>query len=185
MALGYSLFRMVPFLSTMGQTAYKSLTQSFNWLKSKAYMSFYLLRTTGTLCHSRTPLVLAIIYLTTTVGLDQALDPCIFLIMTLGGMDTYVRQFGLQTHDEFYTNPSILTSFLNYTTQVVSRYVNSPSVFSYELANDARYVMAYISEPLSSIHFIQVQLYLASICYLHDRNDHGLACNGSCAHPQH
>ncbi|KAG1905655.1 glycoside hydrolase family 5 protein [Suillus fuscotomentosus] len=66
------------------------------------------------------------------------LDPCIFLIMTLGGMDTYVRQFGLQTHDEFYTNPSVLTSFLNYTTQVVSRYVNSPSVFSYELANDAR-----------------------------------------------
>ncbi|KAG2111540.1 glycoside hydrolase family 5 protein [Suillus discolor] len=61
-----------------------------------------------------------------------------YLSNNYGGMDTYVRQFGLQTHDQFYTNPSVLTSFLNYTTQVVSRYVNSPSVFSYELANDAR-----------------------------------------------
>ncbi|KAG1890996.1 glycoside hydrolase family 5 protein [Suillus subluteus] len=61
-----------------------------------------------------------------------------YLSNNYGGMDLYVQQFGLQTHDQFYTNPSILTSFMNYTTQVVSRYVNSPSVFSYELANDPR-----------------------------------------------
>ncbi|OAX44646.1 glycoside hydrolase family 5 protein, partial [Rhizopogon vinicolor AM-OR11-026] len=61
-----------------------------------------------------------------------------FLSNNYGGMDLYVRQFGLETHDQFYTNDSILTSFMNYTTQVVSRYVNSPSIFSYELANDAR-----------------------------------------------
>ncbi|KAG1827299.1 glycoside hydrolase superfamily [Suillus subaureus] len=61
-----------------------------------------------------------------------------YLSNNYGGMDLYVRQFGLQNHDQFYTNSSILTSFMNYTTQVVSRYVNSPSVFSYELANDPR-----------------------------------------------
>lgn len=61
-----------------------------------------------------------------------------YLSNNYGGMDLYVSQFGLQTHDQFYTSPTILSSFLNYTTQVVSRYVNSPSVFSYELANDAR-----------------------------------------------
>jgi mannan endo-1,4-beta-mannosidase len=61
-----------------------------------------------------------------------------YLSNNYGGMDLYVQQFGLQTHDQFYTDSSILTSFLNYTTQVVSRYVNSPSVFSYELANDPR-----------------------------------------------
>ncbi|KAJ8589720.1 glycoside hydrolase [Rhizopogon salebrosus TDB-379] len=61
-----------------------------------------------------------------------------YLSNNYGGMDLYVRQFGLDTHDQFYTNESILTSFMNYTTQVVSRYVNSPSIFSYELANDAR-----------------------------------------------
>lgn len=72
------------------------------------------------------------------VPLSNTTRPRNYLSNNYGGMDTYVRQFGQQTHDQFYTNPSILTSFLNYTTQVVSRYVNSPSVFSYELANDAR-----------------------------------------------
>jgi len=54
-------------------------------------------------------------------------------------MDLYVRQFGLETHDQFYTNPSVLSTFMNFTTQVVSRYVNSPAVFSWELANDPRF----------------------------------------------
>ncbi|KAG2349908.1 glycoside hydrolase family 5 protein [Suillus weaverae] len=72
-----------------------------------------------------------------TPGTNNTL-PRNYLSNNYGGMDLYVRQFGLQTHDQFYTNPSILASFMNYTTQVVSRYVNSPSVFSYELANDPR-----------------------------------------------
>ncbi|KAG1873230.1 glycoside hydrolase family 5 protein [Suillus subluteus] len=55
-----------------------------------------------------------------------------------GGMDLYVRQFGLQDHDEFYTNNNILTAFQNFTKQIVLRYINSPAVFSWELANDAR-----------------------------------------------
>lgn len=56
----------------------------------------------------------------------------------VGGMDLYVRQFGLATHDQFYTNPAILSAFMNFTTQVVSRYVNSPAILSWELANDPR-----------------------------------------------
>ncbi|KAG2052503.1 glycoside hydrolase, partial [Suillus hirtellus] len=55
-----------------------------------------------------------------------------------GGMDLYVNQFGLQNHDAFYTSNEILTAFQNYTKQIVLRYVNSPAVFSWELANDAR-----------------------------------------------
>ncbi|KAH9484283.1 Mannan endo-1,4-beta-mannosidase A [Psilocybe cubensis] len=47
-----------------------------------------------------------------------------------GGMDVYVRQFGNGTnHDEFYLNPAIVAAFKNYTTQIVSRYVNSPAIF--------------------------------------------------------
>jgi hypothetical protein len=134
---------------------------------------------------ARTTPFLAITYLTIMVGFHQTLNLFIDLIIIVGGMDLYVRQFGLQTHDQFYTNPTVLTAFMNYTTQVVSRYVNSPSVFSYELANDPRYVMAYLAGPLGLIHFIQMQFYLARICYLHDRNDHDLACDCSFAHPQH
>jgi len=56
-----------------------------------------------------------------------------------GGMDVYVRALSdSHTHDDFYTNPTILNTFLNYTTQIVSRYVNSPAVFGWELANDPR-----------------------------------------------
>lgn len=55
-----------------------------------------------------------------------------------GGMDLYVRQFGLKNHDDFYTNNNILTAFQKYTKQIVLRYLNSPAVFSWELANDAR-----------------------------------------------
>lgn len=70
----------------------------------------------------------------------------------------YVRELGAtKTHDEFYTNETIIAAFENYTTQVVSRYVNCPSVLAWcvavskyldrpdemssfrELANDPRY----------------------------------------------
>ncbi|KAG1785012.1 glycoside hydrolase superfamily [Suillus plorans] len=62
----------------------------------------------------------------------------VILFQTTGGMDLYVNQFGLQNHDAFYTNNEILTAFQNYTQQIVLRYLNSPAVFSWELANDAR-----------------------------------------------
>jgi mannan endo-1,4-beta-mannosidase len=53
-------------------------------------------------------------------------------------MDVYVREFGLKDHDEFYKNPSLVDAFKNYTSQVVKRYVNKPSLFGWELANDPR-----------------------------------------------
>lgn len=47
-------------------------------------------------------------------------------------MDVYVRALtDSHAHDEFYTNPTILASFLNYTTQIVSRYVDSPAIFGW------------------------------------------------------
>jgi len=58
-----------------------------------------------------------------------------------GGMDVYVRALSnsaVHNHDDFYTDQTILNSFLNYTTQIVSRYVNSPAILGWELANDPR-----------------------------------------------
>lgn len=52
-------------------------------------------------------------------------------IIITGGIDLYVRQFGLSNHDEFYTNTTLLTAFQNYTSQVVTRYVDSPAVFAW------------------------------------------------------
>ncbi|KAF5330740.1 hypothetical protein D9619_005756 [Psilocybe cf. subviscida] len=73
-----------------------------------------------------------------TTGTDNTL-PRNTLSNDFGGMDAYVREFGNgTTHDEFYTNPTILAQFLNYTTTIVSRYKDSTSVFSWEVANDPR-----------------------------------------------
>jgi len=69
------------------------------------------------------------------------------LIFFSGGMDVYVRQFGKNlTHDQFYSNQTILNAFLNYTDQIVTRYVNSTAVFSWELANDPRFVIVNASQ---------------------------------------
>jgi len=38
----------------------------------------------------------------------------------------------------FYTDQTLLNAFLNYTTQIVTRYVNSPAILGWELANDPR-----------------------------------------------
>ncbi|KAJ6502557.1 glycoside hydrolase family 5 protein [Mycena sanguinolenta] len=55
-----------------------------------------------------------------------------------GGMDAYVRGFGADSHDAFYTNETIINAFENYTANVVKRYVNSTAVLAWELANDPR-----------------------------------------------
>ncbi|KAG6900896.1 hypothetical protein C0993_010015 [Termitomyces sp. T159_Od127] len=56
-----------------------------------------------------------------------------------GGMDTYVRNFGgPQEHDQFFTNQTLINAFMNYTTQIVTRYLNKTNVFAWELANDPR-----------------------------------------------
>ncbi|KAJ7940646.1 glycoside hydrolase family 5 protein [Mycena leptocephala] len=61
-----------------------------------------------------------------------------YLSNDYGGMDAYVRAFGADSHDAFYTNETIITAFENYTMQIVSRYVNSTSVLAWEIANDPR-----------------------------------------------
>lgn len=73
--------------------------------------------------------------ITVPVSVDSAVY---VLIIALGGMDLYVREFGGTHHDDFYTDDKILNAFKNFTSQIVSRYVNSPAIFSWELANDAR-----------------------------------------------
>ncbi|KAG6827875.1 hypothetical protein H0H92_010144 [Tricholoma furcatifolium] len=62
-----------------------------------------------------------------------------YLSNSYGGMDTYVRNFGgPQEHDQFFTNTTLINAFMNYTTAIVTRYVNNTSVFGWELANDPR-----------------------------------------------
>lgn len=47
-------------------------------------------------------------------------------------MDFYVRQLAtVQAHDQFYVNQTIINAFMNYTNQVISRYVNSPAVLAW------------------------------------------------------
>ncbi|KAF8478684.1 glycoside hydrolase [Russula ochroleuca] len=62
-----------------------------------------------------------------------------FLSSDYGGMDLYVKEFGVtKTHDEFYTNMTIRGEFNKYVQFLVSRYANEPGIFAWELANDAR-----------------------------------------------
>lgn len=50
----------------------------------------------------------------------------------IGGMDVYIREFNApRTHDQFYVNETLINAFKNYTTQIVSRYVNSPAIFAW------------------------------------------------------
>ncbi|PBK96850.1 glycoside hydrolase [Armillaria gallica] len=75
---------------------------------------------------------------TTSSEISDNTRPRNTLSNDFGGMDTYIRQFGGSKHDEFYTNATLLAAFQNYTTQIVTRYVNNPTVFSWWIANDPR-----------------------------------------------
>ncbi|EGN99845.1 glycoside hydrolase family 5 protein [Serpula lacrymans var. lacrymans S7.3] len=57
-----------------------------------------------------------------------------------GGMDVYVNQIigQGQPHDYFYTNPEVIAAYQNYVKVFVSRYVNEPTIFGWELANEPR-----------------------------------------------
>jgi mannan endo-1,4-beta-mannosidase len=73
-----------------------------------------------------------------TQGTNNTL-PRNFLSNDYGGMDLYIRQLGVGlTHDQFYTDQTLIDAFENYITQIVSRYANNPAIFSWEIANDPR-----------------------------------------------
>ncbi|KAJ7582721.1 glycoside hydrolase family 5 protein [Mycena floridula] len=72
-----------------------------------------------------------------TVGTNNSL-PRNTLSNDYGGMDLYLRQFGLINHDDFYTNSTIIGAFTDWTSNVVSRYVDSPAILAWEIANDPR-----------------------------------------------
>ncbi|KAG1829893.1 hypothetical protein DFJ58DRAFT_848595, partial [Suillus subalutaceus] len=98
-------------------------TQWFKWQNNKGYM-LSLPNTTSS--GTASPDVLASVAI-----------PRNTLSNDYGSMDLYVRQFGLQNHDDFYTSDDTLAAFQNYTKQIVLRYFDSPAVFGWELANDA------------------------------------------------
>jgi mannan endo-1,4-beta-mannosidase len=61
------------------------------------------------------------------------------MINFIGGMDAYVTAFQPNgTHDLFYTDPTIIQTFKNYVSAVVSRYGNCSTILAWELANDPR-----------------------------------------------
>ncbi|KIK68453.1 glycoside hydrolase family 5 protein [Collybiopsis luxurians FD-317 M1] len=57
-----------------------------------------------------------------------------------GGMDVYVNQIlgQGQPHDFFYTNPTVIAAYKNYVKTFVTRYLNEPGIFAWELANEPR-----------------------------------------------
>ncbi|KAJ7282395.1 glycoside hydrolase [Mycena rebaudengoi] len=57
-----------------------------------------------------------------------------------GGMDVYTAQIlgSGQSHDLFYTNPTVVAAFKAYVRTVVTRYVNEPGIMAWELANEPR-----------------------------------------------
>jgi len=62
-----------------------------------------------------------------------------FLSNSYGGADVYVEQLCTSGfHDEFYTNEKVLAAFKNWVKTVVTRYVDSKAIFSWQLMNDPR-----------------------------------------------
>nr|AAL01213.1 mannanase ManA [Orpinomyces sp. PC-2] len=63
-----------------------------------------------------------------------------------GGMDVWVKQFGGKYHDEFYTNKDIIKGYKQYIKAMINRvntytgqlYKDDPTIFSWQLANEAR-----------------------------------------------
>ncbi|KAG6853766.1 hypothetical protein C0991_001596, partial [Blastosporella zonata] len=57
-----------------------------------------------------------------------------------GGLELYIDNIvgANQTHDVFFTNPKTIASYQRYVKTIVNRYKNSPTIFAWELANEAR-----------------------------------------------
>jgi mannan endo-1,4-beta-mannosidase len=110
-----------------------------------------------------------------------------FLSNDYGGMDLYVRQFSNTEllHGQFYTEEIIIDAFKNYSTQVISRYVNSPSVFAWEIANDPRCNSTLPAGPVCTTTTVTgwvstVAQHIKSVDpnHLVSSGDHGFFCTG-------
>ncbi len=89
--------------------------------------------------------------------LAQANAKGIKVILTLtnnwkefGGMDQYVTWYGLQYHDQFYTDARVKQAYKNWAAHLINRvntvtgvaYKDDPAIFSWELANEPRCINA-------------------------------------------
>jgi mannan endo-1,4-beta-mannosidase len=78
-----------------------------------------------------------------------------YLSNDYGGIDLYVREFGSTGfHDEFYTNPTIISAFKHYISAVISRYADNTTIFGWELANDPRCSSTLPASPTCNPHTI-------------------------------
>ncbi|BCS23179.1 glycoside hydrolase 5 family protein [Aspergillus puulaauensis] len=55
-----------------------------------------------------------------------------------GGMNAYVQAYGGSDNSDFYASEEMQTAYKAYIQAVVERYVDSPAVFAWELANEPR-----------------------------------------------
>ncbi|EMC91094.1 glycoside hydrolase family 5 protein [Baudoinia panamericana UAMH 10762] len=76
---------------------------------------------------------------------QAAANTGIKLIVTLtnnwadyGGMDVYTVNLGGQYHDDFYRLPAIKAAYKRYVKAFVTRYMWSPTIMAWELANEPR-----------------------------------------------
>ncbi|KAL4907678.1 hypothetical protein BDW74DRAFT_189123 [Aspergillus multicolor] len=55
-----------------------------------------------------------------------------------GGMNAYVQAYGGSDNSEWYENEEMQSAYQTYIKAVVSRYIDSPAIFAWELANEPR-----------------------------------------------
>ncbi|KAL2807712.1 putative mannan endo-1,4-beta-mannosidase F [Aspergillus granulosus] len=55
-----------------------------------------------------------------------------------GGMTAYLNAYGGTTKTDWYTNANIQAAYRTYIDAVVSRFIDSPAIFAWELANEPR-----------------------------------------------
>jgi mannan endo-1,4-beta-mannosidase len=85
--------------------------------------------------------------------LSKAAESDVKLVLTLtnnwkefGGMNQYLKWFGLKYHHEFYTDPRAKQAYKNYAAHLINRvntitkvaYKDDPAIFAWELANEPR-----------------------------------------------
>ena len=71
-------------------------------------------------------------------GATNVTHPPGFLSNDYGGMDAYVHAHGLNHHDQFFANQTLINAFEHYLKVLIPRYKDNTELLAWELANDAR-----------------------------------------------